>query len=622
MERRGVVLVALLWSLLQLLPRVVKGSPPPPPVKCSSGLTNCIVSNAYGTFPDRTTCRAAAAVFPSNEKEVVEFVGMAVQKKQKMRVATRWSHSIPKLVCPGGDSGLIISTRDLNHVIGIDMVSMRITVESGVSLRELIDAAAKQGLALPHSPYWEGITVGGLLSTGAHGSSLFDRGSAVHDYVVGMRLVIPGNQHENYTRIKVLTEAEEDLNAAKVSLGLLGVISHVTLQLQPMFKRSIVNLIKDHSALEKDIVGFGRKHEFGDLTWYPSQQKVVYRIDDRVSVNVSGNGVNDFIGFRPISTMLLGTVRMAVGGIHHMINECSSENLFYYYVGVAMCGEIKSELMYGEFVPEEAQEVSVDAVGKCACAEVQMTTMLGSGWGLKNRGLVFNGYPVVGYQNMVQASGSCLYGPQDALLTACPWDPRVKGEFFHQIAVAIGLSKIIEFVTDIKRLQQLNPSSLCGVELYNGILMRFVKGSSAYLGAEQDSVVMDITFYRANDPDSPRLNEDVLEEIEQMGLYKYGGTPHWGKNRNLAFDGVMGKYAKSDEFMRAKYRYDPDGLFSSEWTDGLLGIGNQTVVVDKNGCALEGLCICRVDTHCAPHKGYFCRSGRVFTDARVCRYEG
>ena len=81
-------------------------------------------------------------------------VAEAVQKNQKMRVVTRYSHSIPKLVCPAGEDGLIISTLDLYRVVSVDGSSMRMTFESGVTLKDLIDAAANEGLALPHSPYW------------------------------------------------------------------------------------------------------------------------------------------------------------------------------------------------------------------------------------------------------------------------------------------------------------------------------------------------------------------------------------------------------------------------------------------------------------------------------------
>ncbi|XP_057866893.1 L-gulonolactone oxidase 2-like [Cryptomeria japonica] len=196
-------------------------SPPAPPVKCDT--SGCTVSNAYGIFPDRLTCRATPAVFPSSEEELLAAVAASSRNKQKMRVVTQWSQSIPKLVCLGGEEGLIISTQELKHVVSIDEESMRMSVESGAALGDIISAATEYKLALPQTPYWKGLTIGGILCMGAHGSSVFGKGSVVHEYVVGMRLVVPlrgGN-----ASVVTLNSSHADLDVAKLSLGLLGVIS-------------------------------------------------------------------------------------------------------------------------------------------------------------------------------------------------------------------------------------------------------------------------------------------------------------------------------------------------------------------------------------------------------------
>ncbi|XP_072974739.1 probable L-gulonolactone oxidase 6 [Typha angustifolia] len=570
--------VTLLLGFL-LLANLSSPSPPPDPIVCSSGTTNCTVSNAYGTFPDRSTCRAAAAVFPASEEELVAAVADAAARGKKMKAATRYSHSIPKIACPGGDDGVIISTRRLNRIISIDANAMTAVVESGVVLKDLIEAAGKAGLALPYAPYWWGLTVGGMLGTGAHGSSFTGKGSAVHEYAVGIRIVTPAPAEEGYAKVRVLDVTDPDMDAVKVSLGVLGVISQVTLALQPLFKRSITFSERSDNNLQELAVTFGNQHKFADIAWFPGHRKALYRIDDRVPLNASGNGLFDFIGFRSTATFVTTANRLT----------------------------------------EEDLEATRNSDGKCTDAILINSAITLAGYGLTNDGVLFTGYPVIGYQNRMQASGGCISSPKDSLITTCPWDPRIKGEFFYHTTISIALPRVKAFILDVQKLRDINSEALCGVELYNGILMRYVKASTTYLGKQEDMIDFDITYYRSHESMAPRLYEDVMEEIEQMALFKYNGLPHWGKNRNIAFDGVIKKYAKSEEFLKVKEKYDPNGLFSSEWSDQVLGIKGKTNIT-KEGCALEGLCICSEDKHCAPSKGYFCRSGKVYKDARVCTY--
>ncbi|XWS31985.1 hypothetical protein CRYUN_Cryun23aG0121700 [Craigia yunnanensis] len=576
-KKRNKFLPLLQSKCLFLFVVVVSCSLPEEPVKCSSKNSNCTITNSYGTFADRANCRAGNVAYPTTEQELVSIVATATEAKRKMKVVTRFSHSIPKLVCTDGQDGLLISTKYLNHVLKVDAEAMTMTVESGVTLRQLINDAAKAGLALPYAPYWWGLTIGGLLGTGAHGSSLWGKGSAVHDYVVEMRIVSPAGPKEGYAKVRVLNERDKDLDAVKVSLGVLGVISQVTFKLQPLFKRSITYVKKDDTDLGDEAMTFGKLHEFADILWYPSQQKAVYRIDDRVSSNTSGNGLYDFTPFRPTPSIALALVRTT----------------------------------------EETQESLRDANGKCLGAKLVISTLQTAAYGLTNNGIIFTGYPVTGFHHRLQSSGTCLDSHDDSLITACAWDSRIKGEFFHQTTFSIGLSVVKSFIEDVQKLVALEPKALCGLELYNGILMRYVKASSAYLGKEEEALDFDITYYRSKDPMAPRLYQDILEEIEQIALFKYGALPHWGKNRNLAFEGVIKKYKNSGEFLKVKNKYDPSGLFSSEWTDQILGLRNGVTTM-KEGCALEGLCICSQDIHCAPSKGYFCRPGKTFENARVC----
>ncbi|KAL3812950.1 hypothetical protein ACJIZ3_014218 [Penstemon smallii] len=484
----------------------VNSSPPEDPIKCSSS------SSSTGVLKKMSNCT------------ITNYIAYATLAKKKVKVVTRHSHSLTKLVCPDGDEGLVISTKYLDRVLNVNASAMTMTVESGMLLRQLIKEAAKANMALPSSPFWWGVTVGGMLGTGAHGSSLWGLGSQVHDYVIQLRIVSPAGPDEGYAKVRTLETGNPELDAAKVSLGVLGVISQ------------------------------------GE------------------SSNTSGNGLFDYLGYLSTPSLALLAIR----------------------------------------TNEETREALEDIDGKCIDGKLASTTVRTAAYGLTNNGILFTGYPVVGYQNRIQSSGTCLDSPEDLRITTCPWDPRVKGLYYHETSFSVALSQVKNFIADIQKLVELEPKSFCGLDLYSGIFMRYVTTSSAYLGKQVDSINFDLTYYRSK---APRLYEDILEEIEQIAIFKYNGLPHWGKNRNVAFIGGINKYENANKFLKIKQIYDPSGLFSSKWTDQVLGLNKDGLSIVKEGCALEGLCICSEDVHCAPKKGYFCRPGKVYGNARVCAKE-
>ncbi|KAJ8526586.1 hypothetical protein K7X08_029063 [Anisodus acutangulus] len=573
----------LLWISIATPLTISFAMPPPNPIKCNNvnSSPGCQLSNTYGVWGDRQICHAPNIVYPTTEEELRQELANANKNNLKVKVVTRFSHTIPKLACPGNSKeSVFISTERYDTNIDVNMEELTVTADGGVGLRKLIDTIENVGLSLVAATYWEGVTVAGVISTGAHGSSWWGKGGAVHDHVIGLSLIVPAHEYEGYAKIIKLTRQDPLFNAAKVSLGLLGIISKVTFQLEPAFKRSVRFNFTNDSHIEDEIIKHARQNEFGDIQWYPSRHTAVYKYDNRVPLDTSGGGVNDFLGFQSNPILLSKSVRATEKGFENTRNEG----------------------------------------GKCTMASsfVAYKKLIANGY--KNNKLMFTGYPVVGHQGKMQTSGSCLYSSPIDITTTCAWDPRINGLFFYESTAIFPFTKVGDFIRDVKKLRDLaKPESMCGVDIYNGFLFRFIKASESYLGQDKDSVVLDYNYYRASDALTPRLNQDIWEEIEQMAFFMYGANPHWAKNRNVAFLEVQKKYPKFNKFVAAKNELDPKNMFSSEWSDELLFV-KQEGLIKGDGCALEGLCICSEDRHCSPSNGYFCKRGLVYKEARVCRF--
>lgn len=171
---------------------------------------------------------SAVVLAPRTEEEVVQIVRHCRSKNRKCRVVgqrTSWS-----VQWFGDPNTLIMSTVHLDE-LSFDRDAGTVTCGPGVLLEKLHSEAWARGLTLSSSPAPPWVTVGGAVSTGSHGSLM---GGSLSSNLMGCRLV-------NGEGSVVAMDAEHpDMNAARISMGMLGVMTQLTLRLDPAYRLTLV----------------------------------------------------------------------------------------------------------------------------------------------------------------------------------------------------------------------------------------------------------------------------------------------------------------------------------------------------------------------------------------------
>jgi xylitol oxidase len=123
----------------------------------------------------------------------------------------------------------LLSTSKMNKVIGLDAANHTVTVEAGIKYGELAPWLHQKGFALHNLASLPHISVGGSITTATHGSGV--KNGNLSSAVTGMEVVIADGSIIQLSK----THDAEKLNAAVVGLGAIGVITKVTLQVQPTY---------------------------------------------------------------------------------------------------------------------------------------------------------------------------------------------------------------------------------------------------------------------------------------------------------------------------------------------------------------------------------------------------
>ena len=227
-------------------------------------LTGDAVTEKYDSdWTSTSKLKPVAVVQPTSTEEVAGV----------LRVATACHQHI---VVQGGLTGLVggatpqakevsLSLEKMNRIESVDADAMTITVEAGVTLEEVQNAASEVGLLFPLDLGARGsCMIGGNISTNAGGNQVIRYGPT-RNLVLGLEAVLPDGTVVSSMNTLLKNNAGFDLKHLFIgSEGQLGVITRAVLRLCPQPKSRITMLCGMQSFEHTTTLLNGLRSQFSD----------------------------------------------------------------------------------------------------------------------------------------------------------------------------------------------------------------------------------------------------------------------------------------------------------------------------------------------------------------------
>jgi FAD/FMN-containing dehydrogenase len=203
----------------------------------------------------------AYAAAPNDEQGVVELVRRAAELGARVRAGAA-RHSFTPIV---QTDGLLLDLSALSGVVATDAERKRVRVLAGTPIHDFYEPLWSAGLALKNQGDIDDQHIAGAVATATHGSGI--RNVCLSGVVRGVRLVTAGGE------VRAIAEDEPELlRAAQVSVGMLGVMTELELEVTDAYRLSEqIDLWGWDEMLERwDELVHNHRH-FG-FFWLPSEE--------------------------------------------------------------------------------------------------------------------------------------------------------------------------------------------------------------------------------------------------------------------------------------------------------------------------------------------------------------
>ena len=219
---------------------------------------------------------------------------------------------------------------DLSHWTGIvdaDGDTGLVTVRSGTPLRELNAELDRLGLAMANLGDIDAQTIAGAISTGTHGTGAGLGGLATQ--VTALELV-----QGDGTLVRCSRDERPDLfDAARVSVGALGVLTSVTLQTVPSFVLEAQERPEPLERVLETIDDEAARNDHFEFYWFPYGPKALVKRNNRVPAGTPARPMNkarQYFEYEIMENKLFGLLCRAGRAVPKLVqplNKISSQAL-------------------------------------------------------------------------------------------------------------------------------------------------------------------------------------------------------------------------------------------------------------------------------------------------------
>lgn len=183
-------------------------------------------SGTWTNWAGNQSCHPTAVHRPSSQEEVSDIVARAASRSETVKAVGSGHSFTPAALTDGHllDLGL------LRRLVEVDRSAQTVTVEAGISIADLNDLLHGLGYALPNLGDIAYQTISGAVSTATHGTGRTLGGLATR--IRSLRLIAGDG-----STVDLSPSQDADLlEAARVSVGALGIVTQLTLDVVPAFR--------------------------------------------------------------------------------------------------------------------------------------------------------------------------------------------------------------------------------------------------------------------------------------------------------------------------------------------------------------------------------------------------